>query len=222
MKIFGYNEVDWQQALELNLIGFDWYLTPDLVNKILTVDKRVSKNYAIYCVENGEVLGQLGILIDDTQTTNGIEKIGYLWTICSKPSSFRKGVATKLIEEAHARLLAENIRYSFLGTQRSLIAYNLFRKLGYSDLINSNMGFKTCEEHSRNKTDIVFSTDYKEEMIVDIFSKYSQNLLGFIHRPNNFISIRKAWEFMPLELIGVFWKNDKLIGYVLGVRKEKS
>lgn len=216
MKICGYDEVDWKQVLELNLIGFDWYLTPDLVKNIVDVDKRIPEYYAIYGVEKGEVLGQLGILIDDTKTTNGIERIGYLWTLCTKPTAFKRGVATKLIEEAHNRLLEADVRYSFLGTQKSLIAYNLFKKLGYSDLISSNMGFKTCIENRHNKSDIIFTTDYEEEMIIKIFSKYSQNLLGFVHRPNNFISIRKAWGWMPLDLIGVFRKNDKLIGYVLG------
>lgn len=219
MKILEYDEVDWQQVLELNLIGFDWYLTPDLVKNILKADKRVPKYYAIYGVEKEEVLGQLGILIDETQTTNGVEKIGYLWTLCTKPTAFRRGVATELIEEAHARILGDDVRYSFLGTQRSLIAYNLFRKFGYSDLIDSNMGFKVCAEQEHNKINIVFSTEYDEKMIIDIFSQYSQNLLGFVHRPNNFISIRKAWGWMPLDLIGVFRKNDKLIGYVLGLKE---
>lgn len=125
MKISGYDEIDWQQALELNLIGFDWYLTPNLVKNILNADNRIPKNYAIYGVENGEVLGQVGILIDDTKTINGIEKVGYLWTVCTKPNAFRTGVATKLIEEAHGRLLEDGIKYSFLGTQNlsSLIIF---------------------------------------------------------------------------------------------------
>lgn len=216
MKILEYNEVDWRQALELNLFGFDWFLTPDIVKNILNVDRRVPNYYSIYGIEKGEVLGQVGILIDETQTKEGMEKIGYLWCVCTKPSSFRKGVATELIEEIHNRLLAADVRYSFLGTKKSLIAYNLFKKLGYSDFINSNMGFRICGENRHNKTDIIFKTDFEEQMIIKMFSKYSQNLLGFVHRPINFISIRKTWGWMPLDLIGVFWKNDQLIGYVLG------
>lgn len=81
------------------------------------------------------------------------------------------------------------------------------------------MGFKKCLKQGLDKIDVEFSVDYKEEMIIDIFLQYSQNLLGFVHRPNNFISIRKAWEWMPLDLIGVFRKKDELIGYVLGVKE---
>jgi len=218
MKIFEYNDVDWQQALELNLTSFDWYLTPNLVKNILNVDKRVPKYFAIYAVEKGEVLGQVGILIDEIKTTNGKEKIGYLWGVCTKANAFRKGVATKLIEEANMRLLKNGVKYSFLGTQKSLIAYNLVKKLGYSDLINSNMLVKNVILE-QNKTNISFSTEYNEEMFIEIFSEYAENLLGFVHRPNNFIIIRKAWEWMPLNLIGVFRKNDRIVGYVLGLKE---
>lgn len=197
MKIFEYNDVDWQQALELNLTSFDWYLTPNLVKNILNVDKRVPEYFAIYGVENGEVLGQVGILIDEIKTTNGKEKIGYLWGICTKPEAFRKGVATKLIEEANMRLLKSGVKYSFMGAQTSLIAHILYKKLGYSDLINSNMLVKNVK-FEQNKTNISFSTEYNEEMFIEIFSEYTENLLGFVHRPDNFISIRKTWDWMPI------------------------
>jgi|GEM_PF-1921535 len=222
MKIFEYSKVDWQQVLELNLTSFNWYLTPSLVSNIFNVDKRVAQYFAIYGVENGEVLGQVGILIDNTKTINGYERIGYLWALCTKPSAFRKRVATRLIEEAHLRLLADGVRYSFIGTQRSLIAYDLFKKIGYSDFINSNLALKNYEKHEINKTDVSFSTEYDEEMIFEIFSRYSQNMLGFICRPSNFISIRKVWAWMPINLIGVFQKKNKLIGYVLGIKEGKT
>jgi GNAT superfamily N-acetyltransferase len=219
MKILGYDEVDWQQALELNLIGFDWYLTPDLVKNILKADKRVPKGFAIYAVEKGSVLGQVGVLVDKIQTTNGEEKLGYLWCIVTRPNEVKKGVATLLIEEAHARLKAENARYSFLGTQKSLIAHNLFRKLGYFDLISYNTGFKACSEIKSGSREVDFNPICDEKMIAAIFSQYSQNLLGFVHRPKNFVSIRKAWGWMPLDLIGLFLKNNNMAGYVLGINE---
>ena len=221
MEIYGYDEVDWQQVLKLNLIGFNWYLTPDLVKTILDTDKRIPKYYAIYSVEKGEVLGQVGIFIDETKTINGVEKIGYLWTVCTKPAAFRKGVAINLVKEAHDRLLSNGVRYSFLGTERSLIAYNLFRKLGYSDFIDSNMCFKTCRKNDNNEIETYISTEFNEKEIFKIFSDNSQNLEGFVLRPKNFISIRKAWRWMPLDLIGVFKKNNESIGYFLGSKEEK-
>lgn len=221
MEIYGYDEVDWQQVLELNLIGFNWYLTPDLVKTILDTDKRIPKYYAIYGVEKGEVLGQVGIFIDETKTINGVEKIGYLWTVCTKPTAFMKGIATNLIKEAHNRLLSNGVRYSFLGTERSLIAYNLFRKLGYSDFIDSNMCFKTYSKNDNDEIETYISTEFNEKEIFKIFSDYSQNSDGFVLRPKNFISIRKAWGWIPLDLIGVFKKNNESIGYFLGSKEEK-
>ena len=105
MKILEYDEVDGQQVLELNLICFGWLLSPDQVKLIRKVDKKRVPNYfALYAVEKEEVLSQVGVVRVDTKCVHGVEKIGFIWGVCTKPSEARRGLAKKLTEEAHARL----------------------------------------------------------------------------------------------------------------------
>jgi hypothetical protein len=49
----GYDEVDGQQILEMNLKCFNWFLSPKQVEKIRREDARVPDYFAIYAVEGG-------------------------------------------------------------------------------------------------------------------------------------------------------------------------
>jgi hypothetical protein len=57
---------------------------------------------------------------------------------------------------------------------------------------------------------------------MNMFSKYATGLLGFVHRPQNFLSIRKAWGWMPVNLICVFQKENESVGYLLGTKEDNS
>jgi len=214
--------VDGQHVLELNLICFGWFLSPDQVKLIRKVDKkRVPGYFALYAVEKEEVLSQMGVVTVDTQCIHGIEKIGFIWGVCTKPSAARKGLAKKLMEEAHAKLLGEDIRYSFLGTAKSLVAYNLYRGLGYSEFTIIDRGIKVCKPRKRVDKDITFTSTLKNDTIVDLFKEYSKDLMGFVKRPKNFLQVRKAWSWMPYNLVGLFKENKNPIGYIIASKEGK-
>jgi predicted acetyltransferase len=221
MRILEYDEVDEQQVLELNLTCFGWFLTPKQVKTIRKVDKHVPDYFSLYAVEKEEILSQVGVVTVDTQTKHGVEEVGHIWGVCTKPSAARKGSAKKLMEETHARLLTDDIKYSFLGTGKSLVAYNLYRQLGYVDFVDLNWGMKRCKPIKQSDIDVTFASDTKDESFADLFTKYSNGLLGFVHRPKNFLQVRKAWSWMPISMSGIFRKGKKHIGYVLGSREGK-
>jgi GNAT superfamily N-acetyltransferase len=219
MKILEYDEVDGQQVLELSISCFGWFLGPDEVKIIRKVDKRVPDYFALYAVEKEDILSQVGIVTLETQCDHGIEKVGFIWGVCTKSKAARKGTAGKLMEEAHARLAAEDIGYSFLGTGKSLVGYNLYRKLGYEDFISMDRALKTSKHKEQN--DVTFSTSVSNDTIVDLFMEYSKDLQGFIKRPRNFLEVRKAWSWMPYDTVGVFSVDEKPIGYLVASKEGK-
>jgi GNAT superfamily N-acetyltransferase len=200
----------------LNLICFGWLLSPDQVKLIRKVDKkRVPDYFALYAVEKEDILGQIGVVTVDTQCAHGIEKIGYIWGVCTKPSAAKRGFAKKLMGEVHERLQGENIRYSFLGTGKSLVAYNLYRGLDYSEFTILDRGIKVSKSSKVGHKDITFTPTPKNETVVNLFKEYSKDLMGFVKRPNNFLEIRKAWSWMPYNFVGVFKEDKKPIGYTI-------
>lgn len=221
MRIVEYDEVDGQQVLEMNLRCFGWYLSPDQVKSIKKVDKHVPDYFALYAVENEKVLSQVGVVEVDTQTTSGIEKIGCIWGVCTRPMAARRGLARKLMEEAHNRLIADDIRYSFLGTGKSLVAYDLYLDLGYRDLTTLSRGLKLCKQKKDSDSSIAYTSKSKNDTIVKMFKEYSNGLLGFIHRPINFLKVRKAWSWMSYNTVGIFEEHNTPIGYIIASREGK-
>lgn len=221
MKILEYDEVDEQQVLEMNLRCFGWFFTSEQVRKIRKLDGCVSDYFALYAVEQEKVLSQVGVSTVNTRSANGIEKIGYIWGVCTRPNAARKGMASRLMEEAHSRLVTDEIRYSFLGTGKSLVAYALYRELGYKDFQDLCWGVKGCKPASGSKTEITYSSTTTEETIAEMFSKYSKDLLGFVNRPKNFVQVKKAWGWPSINMIGIFQEDHKPIGYLLASREGK-
>lgn len=219
MKILEYDDVDSQQVLELSITCFNWFLGPDEVKTIRRVDKRVPDYFALYAVEKGEVQSQVGVVTLDIQCDYGVEKVGFIWGVCTKSNAARKGIAGKLMEEAHARLASEDIACSFLGTGKSLLAYNLYRKMGYMDFISMDRALKASKP--KEQPDVSFSISYNNDTIMKLFSEYSKDLLGFIKRPDNFLEVRKAWSWMPYDTVGVFRVEEEAIGYLVASREGK-
>jgi predicted acetyltransferase len=219
MKILEYDEVNGQQVLELSITCFGWFLGPDEVKTIREVDKRVPDYFALYAVEKEEILSQVGVVTLDTQCDHGVEKVGFIWGVCTKSNAARKGLAGKLIEEVHARLASEDIGYSFLGTGKSLVAYNLYRKLGYEDFVSMDRALRTSKHKKQN--DVSFSTSESNDTVVNLFREYSKDLQGFIKRPDNFLEVRKAWSWMPYDTVGLFSVDGQPIGYLVASKEGK-
>ena len=92
MKICGYDEVKEQQVLELNMVSFRWMLTSKHVKNIMKADRRCPDYFALYAVKKDKVLSQVGFITLDTQTLDGIEKVGYIWGVCTHPKAARRGL----------------------------------------------------------------------------------------------------------------------------------
>ena len=101
------------------------------------------------------------------------------------------------------------------------MAYNLYKELGYSDLTIIDRGMKVSKPRRRFDTDVTFTSTVKNDTIIDLFKNYSKGLLGFVKRPKNFLEIRKAWSWMPYNLVGVFKEDKKPIGYIIASTEGK-
>ena len=61
------------------------------------------------------------------------EDVGGIWAVSTHPQFAGRGVASRLLDEAHARMREAGLRFSTLGTNRYRVAYNLYRQHGYED-----------------------------------------------------------------------------------------
>ncbi len=126
------------------------------------------------------------------------------------------------MEEAHSRLIADGIRFAFLGTGKSMVAYALYKNLGYVDFRPLSLGLKECQPINRYTREISYSPTTDNEVFVELFKRYSKVLLGFVIRPKNFLQIKKVWDWPSMNIKGIFTKNSKNIGYLLASKEKKN
>ncbi len=136
MKIVVYDDVDPFDVLDLNLLCFNFALTPELVAKIRHLDSRPFPFFALYVVDQDRVLGQAGVFQVPLATNEGPIEAGAIWAMCAHPAYSRQGIGSALIKEAHRRMRSAGLPFSTLGTSRHWVAHPFYRRHGYLDLAN--------------------------------------------------------------------------------------
>ena len=136
MRIVEYDAVDPLQVLHLNLLCLDFALTPELVAIIRRMDPRPFPFFALYTVEGSGVAGQVGVFRLPVVSTAGAAEVGGVWAVSTHPAWRGKGVASLLLDEAHARMAAAGLRFSTLGTDSYRVAHGLYEKQGYRDVFS--------------------------------------------------------------------------------------
>jgi GNAT superfamily N-acetyltransferase len=213
VKILEYNDVDPLRVLYLNQMALDFPLTPELAAHIRRTDPRPFPCLAVYVVEDDAVLGQVGIFRLPMVSTDGREDVGGVWAVSTHPQHSGCGVASLLLDEAHARMRAVGLRFSTLGTNRYRVAYNLYRQHGYEDMrtwATALASWEVAHQPTRLRAEIACGHGY--DFVETVFEKIAVDYLGFSWRYMPFIRLR---DMVSLEDIWILWKNEQPVGYAL-------
>lgn len=213
MKILEYNEVDPLQVLNLTLLALDYPLTPERAAHIRHTDPRLFPCFTVNAVEDGTVLGQVGVFQLPMISVQGREDVGGVWAVSTHPLHARRGVASTLLEEAHSRMRAAGLTFSTLGTSRSGVAYRLYQKHGYVDMNvwgHALARWETAHQPTRLRAELVGDRGY--DFIDHVFTTLAGDYLGFAWRYTPFT---RLWDRVKLEEIYILWKNQQPVGYAL-------
>jgi predicted N-acetyltransferase YhbS len=190
-----------------------------LAAHIRRTDPRPFPCLAIYAVEDGTVLGQVGIFRLPMISTEGREDVGGVWAVSTHPQHAGCGVASRLLDEAHDRMRAVGLRFSTLATNRFRVAYNLYRHHGYEDMhvwATALAPWEVAHQPTRLRAEAALEHGY--DFVELVFEKIAVDYLGFSWRYAPFTRLR---ELVSLENIWILWKNDQPVGYAL-VNLEKT
>jgi GNAT superfamily N-acetyltransferase len=222
MKIIEYDEVDPLEVLQLNLLGLDFALTPERVKLIRQYDPRVFPFFALYSVIDGAVAGQVGVFRLPMVSSEGPEDVGGVWAVCTHPSFARRGIASRLLKEAHERMREEGLRFSTLGTSTYRTAHLLYHKQRYQDVFfSTSMILHKKDIIPLNNGLHVEQAAYEKLYLADdLFREVSVNHLGFARRYEPFMSAMvKIGEIAMGKIeeknIWFLWEENKLVGYLI-------
>jgi GNAT superfamily N-acetyltransferase len=213
MKILEYDEIDPFDALQVSLLALGFALTPEHAAHVRQSDPRPFPFFAIYAVERDQVLGQVGVFRCPMISTHGREDVGGVWAVSTHPEHSGRGVATLLLNEAHARMRDAGLRFSTLGTSRSGVGYNVYRRLGYED----TGVFATAlarGETAHRPTPLYARPPGSEgyELVENIFQRGAINYLGFAWRYTPFAPL---CDKVSLTDVCILEENRRPLGYAL-------
>lgn len=213
MKILDYDGVDPLQVLHLTLLALDFPFSPERAVQIRRTDPRPFPCFTVNAVEDDTVVGQVGVFRLPMISTEGREDVGGVWAVSTHPNHAGRGVASALLEEAHARMRAAGLRFSSLGTERSRISHRLYRQHGYMDMnvwATALARWEIAHQPTRLRAQPPGPGGY--DFIEQLFQEIAQNYyLGFAWRHTPFARLR---ERVSPEDIWVLWENNEPAGYI--------
>lgn len=213
MKILEYDDVDQLQVLHLNLLALDFPFTPEHAAHIRRTDPRPFPCLTVNAVEDGLVLGQVGLFRLPMVSMEGPEEVGGVWAVAIHPEHSGRGIASLLLDEAHARMRAAGLRISTLGTNRFRTSYSLYQRHGYDDMhvwATALASWETAHQPTRLNAQPVGPDGF--EFIERLFERTASSYLGFARRRTPFARLH---ERVNLEDIWVLWENNLPVGFAL-------
>lgn len=214
MRIAEYDDVDPLQVLHTNLLCLDFALTPELVRLIRRMDPRPFPFFALYALEGNTVTGQVGVFRLPVVSAAGATEVGGVWAVSTHPAWRGRGVASLLLNEAHARMAAAGLRFSTLGTDRFRVAHRLYQKHGYHDLYAPAATLGPSAALPRRPDLRAERAGVQRLELADrLFEQIARGQLGFARRHTPFFPFLHARGALDAEDLWLLWRGDELAGY---------
>ena len=139
MKIVEYRDLSKKdEFLPLMYQAFLWPFTPIEFENVIAKDERLRGPVDYCAIEKDKLAGFVGVMDIPTKTVEGVEWVGGIWCVATAPQFAHRGVCKSLMARAHEYFETNGYQFSFLYTSRTIIAYNLYRKLGYREVEKYN------------------------------------------------------------------------------------
>jgi ribosomal protein S18 acetylase RimI-like enzyme len=205
MKILTYRELEPKDAL-LPLLdnAFGWPFNPRMYEKLVKIDPRLRNSPVGFCaVENEHVIGHVGVMDLATRTSDGnVEYVGGIYGVATLPSHARKGISTALMDRVHEHFRESNYRFSFLCTSHTLVAYAMYQKLGYADLLERPSVYKVLNQKKTKAATEQRSGKIDFNRLLKVYWEFVKDKTGFVVRDKAYLEmLKKTGYFSSRECI---------------------
>ncbi len=212
MEIVDFEDVKDGDMTELTLTCFNHTYSREQVEEMIKADSRMPDwSGEMYAKKKNKVVGTVGILYPRVRLEKGVEEVGGIRNVCTRPSASDRGVATTLLKEAHSRMREEDVRYSFLMTSASFKAYSLYRKLGYEDVMQYRMAYKKVKDKKEN--DVQFREETWLDFVRELYTRNTEGLLGLVIREEDFWGMAEARGWPRNDKTSIAYREGEKIGY---------
>jgi GNAT superfamily N-acetyltransferase len=140
MRILGWDELSEDQRSQVAMLDWSDWGSPALSARLHAPRFRgrpYQEYSSLVAVERGQVLARVGLIRVDLRGPEGSELVLGVSDVITDPRALRRGIASRLVTEAHDRARSEGLSKAFLSTRSSWGAHRGYEKLGYSDVFSS-------------------------------------------------------------------------------------
>lgn len=221
MKILTYRDLESKDGLVPLLDhAFRWVFDQRKFEDSIKIDPRLKNGPVSFCaVENGRILGHVGVLDLNTRTIDGtLEKVGGIYGVATLPGYTRKGISTALMNRAHQYFKEKDYRFCFLGTSPVLVAHALYEKLGYTDLIEYPNAYKVVKTKKAKSSGKRKVAKFSFDKLLRIYNEFTKEKTGFVIRDKAYLRmLRKVEEIKAKQCLideegYVIFREDKQQG----------
>ena len=215
MRVRTYDEIHPDDSFRLSFLAFGEAWDEAKVRRVRSSDRRYLEEFALYAEERGRVLAQVVPLRFRVRLRSGVEEVGGLAGVCSHPAVWGRGYARRLMDAAHDRFRALDLRISTLTTSRNIRGYGVYAKMGYVDLAPFRAAVRRSSRRrapygyrlrTATKTDV--------PRMHDLYRKHTRNMLGWTERPAELLQwvLRENRDY--LSKYRVLLRQGKVVGYL--------
>jgi predicted acetyltransferase len=193
MDVITYRELEPKDEIMMLMeLAFWWPISPQDLEEEINIDIRLRNSPVGFCaVKDGRLAGFVGVMDIPTKTVKGeTEIIGGIWSVATNPDFAGQGICQSLMDSAHNYFRQQKYRFSFLWTGRTIIAYGIYKKLGYTEAEYVNQFpavYKVLDKAKR--VDRKADAKLDPERIYGIYEKFVGNKTGFAVRQKDFVTM---------------------------------
>ncbi len=189
MKIVTYRELeDKSSMLPLMEQAFGWSFDEEEFEKTIRIDPGLKESCVGLCaIDRGKTVGYVGIMNLTTRTIDGaVERVGGIYGVATMPGHTRHGICGSLMNRAHEYLIQKGYRFSFLTTNLTIAAHDLYTKLGYFDVTSFPGAYKSLVKKKKAEKPLRV-TGFDFTKMLEIYDKYAIDRTGFAVRDQAYL-----------------------------------
>jgi ribosomal protein S18 acetylase RimI-like enzyme len=205
----------WQQAVNLMYGAFDWPISRGTLRELLLNDPRHAKDpIATYATDaKGDLAGYVGIARRPVVHEGEVLPSGHLWSVAVRHDHTRHGLGTALLKMAVDMLTDEGIEEITLYSTPGLVAYPIYRSLGFLD--HHSLSFWLSDSRpDKNATGLRPLTEEEQGDVMPLWNRYMSGIDGFTVREDNPYADYTAMGARTSEMFNTPDSPGTLEGYV--------
>ena len=188
-----------------------------LIGRIKRLGHPASDYYAVYAVENDQVLSRVETLQLRFHGFEGAQTVVGISDVLTRPDGLGRGFAKALLREVHRRESARGRDWSFLWTHRSWGAHRLYESLGYEDVYSPPIALRESPRRAPRSLPAGYrwtTAGVRDEGRLErLFDAATRGRLGFVPRSRGFPRVRFRLGWRKPENHRILTFGRQAVGY---------